>query len=49
MKDKNVVLDAETHRKLRILAAVRQVSIKDALKDLIEKAHKDEVQEKNNE
>ena len=49
MKDKNVLLDAETHRKLKIMAAIRQVSIKTVLKDLVEKSHKDEQKEKNDE
>ena len=36
--EKSVMVDLETHHKLKIMAAIRQLSIKQVLKELVEKA-----------
>jgi predicted DNA-binding ribbon-helix-helix protein len=41
-KDRSVVIDNETHRDLKMMAARRQVSIKQVLKELVDKAKKEE-------
>ena len=38
-----IAIYKETHRELRILAAVKSVSIKQVLKELVEKAKKQEA------
>lgn len=46
MKEKNVKVDGETHRSLRIMAAKRDTSVKNVIKELVDKAKE---QEKTNE
>ena len=41
--EKCVMVDLETHHKLKIMAAIRQLSIKQVLKELVEKAKTQET------
>jgi len=41
--EKSVMVDLETHHKLKIMAAILQLSIKQVLKELVEKAETQET------